>query len=439
MTNATNLVDDALDALVAEQLGAFLAEAEVSEVGAVEGGLVDVVRRGRRERLQHIVQGGLFLALRERGADTDVVETRLTGGRTLFAAPLCDGRVALCVRNPIARETRLEQLVIEGFLPAGIDAELVAAVHEGRGVAVVGPSRLGRLKLASALARAVGSVLRCGSITPEAPSVCTPAPGIAHLVARARSAVALGADVVFAAELSVRDLSDLATHPPGAVLVASVVAPSFELAAAAGGPAFAALCPLVAVVGFAPDGQPRLCELHGNAPSVAADVSPATAESSMSTAPLSTAPRSAAPMSTASGATVADAPSPASLARASAMAAGATVLGQAGRFPSSLATEGVATTQATSEVPVVMGEAPPADWASADADDDPGWELGNLARSDGETARGGGAFDAALAAVAKRPAYTPRGPSAHPAMHTLRGTGGLTFEPPPGPSDDGDR
>jgi len=92
------------------------------------------------------------------------------------------------------------------------------------------------------------------------------------------------------------------------------------------------------------------------------------------------------------------------------------------------------------DVPVALGEAPPADWASADADDDPGWELGSLAR-DGDGGLAAGAFDAALAAAAKRPSFAPRAPSPHPAMHALRGTGGLTLEPPSGPGsdDDGER
>jgi hypothetical protein len=91
----------------------------------------------------------------------------------------------------------------------------------------------------------------------------------------------------------------------------------------------------------------------------------------------------------------------------------------------------------------VLGEAPPADWASADAEDDPGWELGSLAAGGEPPAPG--SFDAALAVAAKRPTYAPRAPAAHPAMHALRGTGGLTFEPPPGgpsgagaPGDAGD-
>jgi hypothetical protein len=84
------------------------------------------------------------------------------------------------------------------------------------------------------------------------------------------------------------------------------------------------------------------------------------------------------------------------------------------------------------EAPVALGDAPPADWASADADDDPGWELGSLAR-DGGGSVAPGSFDATLATVARRPAFAPRAPTAHPAAHALRGTGGLTFEPPSGP------
>jgi hypothetical protein len=94
---------------------------------------------------------------------------------------------------------------------------------------------------------------------------------------------------------------------------------------------------------------------------------------------------------------------------------------------------------ASGDAPVALGEAPPADWASADAEDDPGWELGSLARDGSDVSTG--SFDAALAAAAKRPTFSPRAPTAHPAVHALRGTGGLTFEPPngPGSDDDGER
>jgi hypothetical protein len=41
-----------------------------------------------------------------------------------------------------------------------------------------------------------------------------------------------------------------------------------------------------------------------------------------------------------------------------------------------------------------------------------------------------GSFDAALQAVAKRPTFAPKAPPLHPQAAALRGTGGLTFEPP---------
>jgi hypothetical protein len=53
-----------------------------------------------------------------------------------------------------------------------------------------------------------------------------------------------------------------------------------------------------------------------------------------------------------------------------------------------------------------------------------------------------GSFDAALQQAARRPAFTPKAPAPHPQASALRGTGGLTFEPPgggpAGGHDDGD-
>ena len=413
MTSGTANGSDAnleLALAVDAAFGSVLADVDVCEAGAVEGGLIDVVRRGRRERLQVLAQGALFALLRERGAEVDVINARLPGGSKLVAAPLADGRVAVAVHKPVAADARFERLVDEGLLPPGVDSELVAAVHEGKGIAVVGPSRSGRARLASAIARGVSTTLRCTSIADDVPAGCQPAPGIPHLVARARTAVALGADVVVAVELSVREAADLAANTPGAPLVASIAAPSVDVVnAAVGDKALAALCPLVAVVGFSPDGHPRLLELHGGPP---ADDTPT------STGAPATAQAAAAAIASTSAAVAAPAPPFApSRARASVEQSVPAPVGDA---------------------PVSLGEAPPADWASADADDDPGWELGSLASTGVSLPPSSSAFDAALVAASKRPSFAPRTPTAHPAMHALRGTGGLTFEPPGGPAVDDD-
>jgi hypothetical protein len=84
--------------------------------------------------------------------------------------------------------------------------------------------------------------------------------------------------------------------------------------------------------------------------------------------------------------------------------------------------------------------APPAEWASEDIDDDPGWELGPVGASSSATSSppAPGTFDAALQAVSKRPTFAPKAPPPHPQAAALRGTGGLTFEPPAGGRGDGD-
>jgi hypothetical protein len=411
----------ALQQAVQAAVGATLDDKDVTAIDAVEGGLLEVVRRGRRERLQVVVEGPLFALLRERGAELDVVNATLAGGARLVAAPLADGRIAVAVHKAAPTDVRFEHLVEEGLLPPGIGEELVAAVLEGQGVAVVGPARTGRVRIAAAVARALASVVRCAALGVDVPAGCRPAPGIAHLVARARTAVALGADVVIGLDLTVREAADLAANTPGAPVVAAIAAPSVPvLVGAAGDKVLPALFPLIAVVGFTPDGRPRLLELHGgqgtagSAPSTPATATTTTATTTTSAVALTAT--STGPTTTAQPAT---APLPAPVSRA---------------MPA--AVPPVAPPLLPGDE-VVLGEAPPADWASADADDDPGWELGSLA-ADGEPPVPG-SFDAALAVAARRPSFTPRSPSAHPSMHALRGTGGLTFEPPPGGGDDTDR
>jgi hypothetical protein len=89
------------------------------------------------------------------------------------------------------------------------------------------------------------------------------------------------------------------------------------------------------------------------------------------------------------------------------------------------------------EAPIHL-EAPPAEWASEDIDDDPGWELGPVGASSSAPSSPPqpGSFDAALQAAAKRPTFAPKAPPLHPQTAALRGTGGLTLEPPGGRGDD---
>ena len=118
----------------AAALGALLLDKDVSGVDVVEGGLPELVRRGRRERLQLLVEGPLFAVLRERGAENALFEVDLPGGVHLAAGPLLDGRVALSVRRAAPTAVSLSHLVEEGLVPVGVPDELGAALHLGLGL-----------------------------------------------------------------------------------------------------------------------------------------------------------------------------------------------------------------------------------------------------------------------------------------------------------------
>jgi hypothetical protein len=321
------------------------------------------------------------------------------------AAILVDGRVALSLSKPAPTDARLEHLVEEGVLPGGVDGELVAAVLEGGGVAVIGPARAARARVVVAVARALSPLLRIVSLSEDVPAGCvpgpascrTPAPGGVDVDARAATAVLLGADVLVALDLTPAEARGLARAALPVPVVAAVRCASMAaLQAAFGEASVRSVFALTAVLGLAPDGRPRLVELHGAAGEAMPPSAITPAPTTTTTTPTTTT--------------------------------------AAGAEPSASVARREASTTTTIDVPA-LADAPPADWASSDADDDPGWELGSM--SNGPAAAG--SFDAALQAAAKRPAYTPRPPAAHPQTRSLsggtpspdlKGTGGLTLDPP---------
>ncbi|MDP2339720.1 MAG: hypothetical protein Q8O67_02080 [Deltaproteobacteria bacterium] len=375
------VADDVVAAAVDAAVSSLLVDKDVTEIAAVEGGLIEVVRRGRRERLQVLVEGELFALLRERcGGGPHLA--RLSGGVRLVAAVLVDGRIALSLSKPAPTDARLEHLVEEGVLPAGVDGELLAAVLEGGGVAVIGPARAARARVVVAVARALSPLLRIVSLSEDVPVGCVPGPAGVDVEARAATAVLLGADVLVALDLTPAEACALARAVLPVPVVAAVRCASMAaLQSAFGELSVRGLFALSAVLGLAPDGRPRLVEIHGAAgeamPPSAIAVAPTTTTTTVE--PSGAVTRRSDPPSTTT----------------------------------------------TIDVPA-LPDAPPADWASSSADDDPGWELGSMT---GEPAPAG-SFDAALQAASKRPAYTPRPPPAHPQTPFLKGTGGLTLDPP---------
>jgi hypothetical protein len=376
----------------AAALGALLLDKDVSGVDVVEGGLPELVRRGRRERLQLLVEGPLFAVLRERGADNALFEVDLPGGVHLAAGPLLDGRVAVSVRRAAPTDVNLSDLVEEGLVPVGVPDELVAALHLGLGLVVLGPASSARTRLSVAVARAVSKQLRVMALGTDVPAQSVPAPRVAgddDLVTRARAASALGADVLYAHAVTVVELASLLRASLPVPLLASVAVSNMALLREGLGTLSPLTVGLAAVVGFDPEGCPRLLELHGDS-------------GASSSSPSSSLPSSSSSSSS--------------------------------------------TLSSVDDDTVAPDDAPPAEWASQDIDDDPGWELGPVQSPSSlpsllpasTSPPAPGSFDAALQSVARRPSYTPRAPAPHPQHSALRGTGGLTFEAPGGAvMDDG--
>ena len=399
--------DTDLHEAITAALGALLVDKDVASVDVVEGGLPEVVRRGRRERLQVLVEGPLFQLLRERGATENVLTQRLPGGAVVVAAPLRDGRIAVSVRRGAPTDVQLVHLVEEGIVPAGVEQELLAAVWQGTGVVVLGPARAARHRLAVGIVRAMAGHLRVIALGEDVPAGAWPAPLVEHVVDRARVACALGADVVFALDVSADDAVALARAALPVPLVLGVAVSAMEsLLAALDGTSIRALCGVAAVVAYDGEGRPRLVELHGDTGAAAVDNGPVITPV---TEPVPSTPLLPTPISMPT--------SPTKSMRSTSLV-----------LPSP-------------SMPIVMArlsdsDAPPADWASVDIEDDPGWELGNLDATPVSLAPAApGSFDAALKAAATRPTFSPRPPPMHPQASTLRGTGGLTLEPPGGSSN----
>jgi hypothetical protein len=361
---------------VAAGFGALLADRDVAEIGSLEGGSVDVLRRGRRERLDVILEGPLFALLREAGAETDVLTLRLPSGDDLIAGPLADGRVALRVRKATPLESSaLEQLIEEGVLHAGIDVELRAAVLEGAGVAVIGPARVARRRVLVAIVRSLSHRLSFFGVTDTLSSLLpVPLAKGALVVDKARAAVALGCDALCALDISPREAIELVRAELGVPLVVAVATPSMDALAAAFRDAklsVSALAGTTAVIGHGPDGGSRLVELHG--PTRAAD------------------PVAAPPVARDAGTTA---------------------------LPDAWASE--------------HADDDPG-WELVTA---PDLSEPVHAPSEPQTAPRPGSFDEALASKRGKPSFAPRRAASGQAMRTDP-FGGLTLEPPPGgPVDD---
>ncbi len=432
-----------LDDAVATQLAALLHDRDVSEVTAVEGSPLELVRRGRRERLDVRLDPAVFGMVREEGAAQGLVAYALKGGHRLVAAQLRDGRVAVRVQKAPNVDASLAVLVEEGALSQDAAQELLRGVHTGLGLVVLGPARSGRVRLLCAVARAVHERLFLVAITDAAPHECLPAPlGVvdgaaagASIEQRARAAAELGADALVALELTAAELARLATVDLPVPLIATVQSSSIgalqaSLGRGAPGAQLDAVCGQAAVVGFSPEGRPLLVELLG----------PADASSS------SSGPSGAASSAEGPGAH-------ATLRRGISREEDRQPAGDDGPeillppppayAPPPRARPPMQAVYVDEDGPVALGAPPPSSWASDSPDHDPGWELARVDPASDPAGDGplddGTPFDAALArtrgsaSTPPRPQFSPRPPPMHPQARALKGAGGLTFEPPSAP------
>lgn len=421
-TAASAAVEEAAE----QTLGALLRDRDVSELDGLEGGLLQVVRRGRRQRLESFLEGPLFAVLREvlesPSSSRGMVCLRLRSGHELRCGTLLDGRLALRLLKAPVFDVQLESLEEEGLLPPGIGAELLAGVLGGAGLLTLGSSRAGRQRLIIAIARAAQARAVVFGIG-DGLSGLLPVPSGdgGDLVERARDAASLGADLLCALEVSAGELHALVGAGVGIPILASVRAASMDaLAAALHGVPIVAAAAQSAVLCNGPDGAPRLLELHTPPREEGADDG-GLARSELSSAgdPGLDGPRGA---------------SRDALDAALAVPREISALRERPRGAATVVVEDVS----TSTLPHIVDV--PAGWASDAPDDDPGWELAGASK---EAVPAPGSFDAALAAQKRRPSFAPRPPQPHPQTAELKEHGvpggdpfgGLTFEPPGGPPE----
>jgi hypothetical protein len=351
-------------------------------------------------------------------------------GHSLTAAPVGDEKIFLHLSMAPRGDVRLGDLVDEGLLPE-VGAELVLGVAQaGNGLLVIGTARSAARRLAIAVARELADNAALMSIGGVNAEWLLPAPDVpGGVAARARTAVGLGAETLLAPPLSLNEVIMLAREQLpvpviAAVDVASVAALNAAFATADGAVSVDSVASQVCVVGRSPVGRAVLLEQHAPAvDTVSPSPSRSTSTSSSSRAPVVERAREPDLVS----------PAPRALPPAGSTS-------RASRAP-------------PVELPPVppLTDGPPADWASSEASEDPGWELGDAADGDGVVAYDGrhdddapaepkSAFDNVLSGMKERPTFKPRPPDAHPQTRQLKEEmlpegdpfGGLTFEPPEG-------
>lgn len=426
---------DDVEGAVGAALGALLSDADVFSIDLVEGGALEVERRGRRDHLPADVDPALYEALRAAGAPDRLLELELEHGHQLTAAAGPSGLV-VHVEKALQEVPGIPTLLEEGMLSGEAAAGLMEAVLSGTSVLVGGPCRSGRERLAAALAGQAAHAFPVAALDPAPPSAAGPgAPAALSPVpwplevelegqpegrlARATVARALGRVGLWARELTVVDARALVALGDCVVIAAWPVSRA---------PADLPTNVLHVAVGFAPDGAPEL------KPSDDLELwmVPRAPVSSMSTA----------------------------LVRPAAAAARGPAVRSVEDRPARDRPEAAAPSPAVlpAELPPLkpLAPGPPDGWAHADVEVSPGWELDDdgapLAPVDPHEPRGLAAhldeegaarFEATLREVQRRPTFKPRPPQEHPQARQLRGEdplAGLTLEPPPGgdPLDDDD-
>jgi hypothetical protein len=426
------------DARVQEEVlaafGALLEDRDVGGAHALEGGALEVQRRGRRERLEAGVDDALWQALRDAGAADGPIAIEV-GQHRVRAAPVSGAKILLHLEKAPAAHVRLIDLVDEGLVPEAGAQEVLRVAQAGNGLLVVGAARSAARRLVIAIARELAEHAPVMSLDDLHADWLLPTPQLpGGVAARARAAVDLGAEALLASRLSLPDAIMLAREQlpvpiVGAVDAAGYAALHAAFAKAEGSPSVDSVASQVCVVGRVSSGRAALLEQH------APDVGGPPAAVGALTAGAGPLP----------GAQPAPQPS---LGEPRAREPDAVVT-PAALPPASILSPSAPLTQPTELPPLPpLGDGPPAHWASQSESEDPGWELGDAAGGDGVVAYEGAhgeeqqlsGFAGVLNKVKDRPTFKPRPPAAHPQTRQLQEEmlpesdplGGLTLEPPGG-------
>ena len=419
--------------LVTESLQVFLSDRDVSEIRAQSSGGIQVVRRGRWERLQASLEPEIFEAL-ERHAHTQAGDGKRKNAGVIPVAidlPCAElrwnervsGQEIWCHKHP-PYDVTVDELVDSGVVSATDAESVLSHAAGGGGCLVLGPARYHTDRWVIALANALGTQRWMACARPGAEiswADCSLAPG-QEWVEACRTQLLRGAEGLFTWGLSSAQFLQLCQARLGGLGIYGLRIASLEQLLElldANDVRCTSAATQACVLGHDASGNMKLALhrfgavpdnplIHGrqDAPGVARElreVAPAQAPV-VPNDPISAAPPS---RPTSIPDAVLDDPF-----------------------------EGLPPLE-----PLPPG--PPNAWASNAPNDDPGWELGGgnpvgtpsgAASTTGTPGESNTGFADVMNQVRARPTFQPRPPDPHPLARKLQTDpfGGLTLEPPAG-------